>query len=158
MGQVDPWWGLEVRIPWRWVLALGWLVILSLSAYERLIPASAYMQVRSVHVDDTTVGIAPIMLVDRTIHADFTAVWRADVERKMNNGRYVQICTSGGLGNYATDNDLPDPLDLDWWTYPIKCAPTVAGKYRIETTWTITLPGGLTKEVRVLSNTFEVRS
>ena len=114
------------------------------------------MEVRSVHIGDTMAGISPVMRVDRTIRTNFTAEWNADVERLMGNSRYVHVCTGSGLGNYAVDNDLPDPLDLDWWTYPNKCAPITPGKYRVETTWTIMLPGGLTKEVRVVSNTFNV--
>lgn len=147
------------RVARVWVVAL----ILCVSWYygssliSTLTPASAYLDVRSVHVDDATIGVPPKMQVDRAINHNFHGRWNVDVERMTADGRFVQVCQAHGEGNYATDNDLPEDLDLDWWTYPVKCTPTVPGKYRVETVWVIELASGLTKEVRIISNTFEVR-
>ena len=137
------------------ILCISWYYGSSLMT--AITPASSYLDVRSVHVDDTTAGVPPKMRVERTINANFHGRWNVDVERMTPYGRFIQVCQAHGEGNYATDNDLPDDLDLDWWTYPVKCTPTMPGKYRVETVWVIELASGITKEVRIISNSFEVR-
>lgn len=142
---------------WAIIIALGWFALGSRGLYEQMRPASDFMVVRSVHVEGTNIGVAPQMRVDREIRRGFIGNWVADVER-FRNGRFVLVCSAAGHGNYSPDNDLPDDLDLDWWTYPTKCTPTVPGQYRVSTRWRIEPPSGAVKEVEADSNVFEVRA
>ena len=141
------------------VWAVGILVLVTAYyasvIYASMVPAQSFLTVNEVRVMDTVVNASPVMKVDRTIHQDFVGRWTVDVERFEKNG-FVQVCSAEGHGNYSTDNGLPDPLSLDWWTWPTKCTPIEAGKYRVETTWIIILPGGQTRQVHNFSNTFTV--
>lgn len=121
---------------------------------DYFLPASIWFEVDSVHVQDAIEGEAPAMAVSRHIHFPFTGTWRAEVERW--NGRkfvLVQGCESGRTQNYAPDNELPDPLDLDWWIFPAHCRPA-PGTYRVETVWIV--HKGRDKPVRKPSNMFQV--
>lgn len=144
------------HIPWTPAVLLLWVILLAVSVQASLAPASDWFEVRSVYVADTTAGASPVMTVDREVKKPFRGRWLVDVEQEQPSGRFVVRCTAAGANNYSLGNDLPVPLDLDWWTYPMDCAPTEPGRYRVETTWLIELPGGLTKEVRAVSNTFRV--
>jgi hypothetical protein len=143
-------------IPWPLLIGLGWVVAFGASAVERFTPASKWLEVRSVQVENTIVGVAPVMHVDREIKQSFVARWSVNVDKLNALGRFVQDCSANGGSHYEPDKDLPNPLFLDWWTYPVHCAPTSVGKYRVDTVWTIELSGGLTKQVRAVSNTFVV--
>lgn len=144
------------HIPWTPAILVLWVLLLAISVRDSLAPTSDWFEVRSVVVADTSVGVPPTMTVDREVKQPFRARWLVDVEQEQPSGRFVVRCTSAGANNYSLGNDLPVPLDLDWWTYPMACTPSEPGRYRVETTWLIELPGGLTKEVRAVSNTFRV--
>lgn len=142
---------------WMGVVIAGWSTLLVASVFERSQPAENWLEVKSVHVSDTSVGVPPKMAVDRTIRQDFAAQWIVDVEQQADDTHgYVRVCSTTGDSFYALENVLPVALDLDWWTWPTQCTPTVPGRYRVETAWIIRLNGGLTKTLRVLSNTFTV--
>lgn len=143
---------LHRNLIWTGLLVAAW-VVLSLPS---ILPAALWLEVRSVEVADTRVGLDPDMVVDRTVRQPFLGSWNVDVERKVGSGRYVLVCTARGQNSYAPDNDLPTPLRLTWWTYPTDCTPTQPGIYRVETRWRIRLPGGPYKELLVYSNDFTV--
>lgn len=147
---------IGVRRPWMLIIVLGWTMLLSVSLADRLTPASAFYEVRSVLIEDTVAGVAPIMHFDRVIHRNFKGSWIAKVERASARGGWTQTCGAVGSTNYVTDAELPDPLTLDWWTFPERCTPDVPGIYRVVTTWTIHMPGGLEKDVWSVSNSFKV--
>lgn len=149
-------WIGQVSLPWRWILLVLWTAMLGASFLNDLAPASQWLEVRSVRVSDTAEGVPPHMKVDRTIHRPFRAKWLTDIEMRLPSGRWLVLCTSQGANNYSPENDLPDPLTLDWWTFPVRCTPDGPGRYRVETTWLLEIPGGLTKEVRAVSNEFRV--
>lgn len=144
------------RVPLAIVL-VGWVAAFAISAYDRLLPATSYIDVKSVFVSDTVVDVPPAMEVDRVIHRDFTGTWRVEVEKLQKENRYSLFCSASGESNYSQENDLPSELNLDWWTYPEKCTPSVPGEYRLETVWSVNVSENLQKRLRVVSNTFRVR-
>lgn len=146
----------DTNFNWSLILVLGWMLMLGMSAYERFRPASDWLVVDSVFVMDTTIGIPPTMHVDRHVKQSFEADWKVTVDRLLDTGRYTRVCFAGGSGDYSPDRDLPKLLDLDWWTFPTKCTPALPGKFRVTTLWTLHLGGGITKEVRQVSNEFNV--
>ena len=107
-------------------------------------------------MDDAAVGDVPNMHVDRVIKQPFKGSWVAEVELIESQGNFVYQCGSFGEATYNIDNTLPEPLTLDFWTWPIKCSPQNPGSYRVETTWKIILPGGLEKELHKVSNIFAI--
>lgn len=135
---------------------------------SRLRPASWWLDVRSVTVDDATAGVPAVMHVDRTIRRDFRGRYHVEVERR-GAGGFSLFCGAGKTGkrecdvdsswiNYQADNALPDPLDMDWWTYPVKY-DLPPGSYRIVTNWCIDAgakPDRCTEPV--ISNEFTIRS
>ena len=130
--------------------AIAWMAIAS------VLPSSLWLEVRSVYVSDTVAGDVPLMQVDRTIHADVRGEYRVEVQR-FERGGWLNICAGEGRANYHHDAVLPDPLTLDWWTYPATCSPSLTpGRYRIETRWTLFPDIAPPREVRVLSNIFTV--
>lgn len=142
----DSWWNL-------FILA-GWALLIFMAVISESTPASVWLDVRSVEVENTTAGVTPEMHVDRTIKSEFAATWLVEVEKDFGSGFGV-YCSAKGESAYRTDAALPHPLTLDWWTYPTKCdLPT--GRYRVETTWRIDVPFVPEKIVRVLSNVFTV--
>lgn len=144
------------HIPWSIVLLISWVLLFGASGVQRLSPASDWMEVAAVSVNDTSVGVPPLMQVDRTIKQAFEGHWVSDIEREQVPGRFEKICSANGRAAYTPDNTVPRVMTLDWWTAPVKCAPDEPGRYRVYTIWTIELPGGLTKTVHRTSNVFNV--
>ena len=140
------------RGDFRWFLIIGamWAALI-VSVFA---PASLWLQVTSVHVEDTIVGVTPEMNVDRAVNREFSAEWTVTVMRKGSNG-YSAYCTANGANDYSPDTSLPDDLTLDWWTWPTKC-PLPVGGYRVKTLWVLHLPLFPDKEVRNVSNVFKV--
>lgn len=142
---------------WARVTAVGWLVLLMVAISIYFTPTSVWFEVTSIHVEDSVVGDTPVMVVDRVIHRDFSGEWLAEVERINANGKTTPVCVATGRDRYNDTAVYPDPLTLDWWTFPMKCfLPT--GAYRLETTWTLEIPIVGQRVVVARSNRFEVRA
>lgn len=133
-----------------WFAALTVLVLI-----DAFMPARWWFSVRSVHVEDTIVGVSPKMTVDRVIKRPFTARWRVELERITPSGRFVFIDASRGDNSYTIDADLPNPLTLDWWIYP-ETWNIKPGQYRIQTCWTLKPDFFSERTVCNNSNTFRV--
>lgn len=138
---------------WWMIIVMLWVSVTAAPNFKLILPASYWFSVDQVHVFDTTTGQSPLMAVERTIRRPFKARWIAEVER-WNGSRFILVsqCTGRGENNYSPENDLPDPLRLDWWIYPATC-DLAPGQYRVETRWE--LSGG--QQVRALSNIFMVK-
>jgi hypothetical protein len=136
-----------------WLTAIG-VVIIAAAAVAWLLPSSLWLQVNSVNVSNSTVGVPPAMVVDQVISRPFLADWTVTVMKKNQNGFYSS-CSAHGQTDYSPDSTLPKNLTLDLWTWPDKC-PLDAGTYYIRTLWDLRVLGGLTKEERVTSNIFQV--
>lgn len=141
-------------LPWVFV---AWIGAVQLMHWARdVVPASAWFEVIGVTVSDTRAGQPVRMNVSRIIHAPFTASWVATVRRMTDNGLEF-ACSSFGTNDYRLESTLPEPLTLDWWTYPVRC-DLKPGRYRLDTLWTLDLPGYPPKTVGAQSNVFEIRA
>lgn len=128
---------------------IAWAAFVSITDYW---PASRWLEVRSIQIDNATAGEEVTMTVDRQIHSDFIGEWVVSV-RNLDDG---VVCTATGVSNYRKGAKSPTPLTLDWWTNG-ECAILPAGKYFVATDWMIR-PHGICPEktIRQDSNVFEV--
>ena len=142
-----------IRHDGKWLATIGtlWLLAVATAGW----PASWWLRVDSLTVLDARPGVAPTIIVDRTIRRDFRADWVVTVMRQGAQGFY-SFCSARGENDYRPDAVLPDVVDLDWWTGPSRCSLPV-GTYFLRTLWTIHPPGLPAKEVRAQSNVFRVR-
>lgn len=135
-------------------IALAWLLFLAISYVW---PTSYWIEVTSVRVLDGRVGEPIRMLVDRRIHREFHGTWLAHVRVQRLDGDEL-FCPSSGSIYYKRSSQLPPEVTLEWWTEG-RCKTLPAGRYVVETTWTISpsewpFPA---KRLYVTSNPFEVR-
>lgn len=118
-------------------------------------PASWWLDVRRMHVNDGLAGQPITMEVERSIIRPFFGEWSAIVRKRQGSG-WVVVCLSAGSTDYRADAALPHDLTLDWWTagtYPA----LVADSYILTTTWVV-YPEFLPKKVlKVVSNEFTIR-
>ena len=151
------------RPNWLALVVVGWVLLLGFSFYEKLRPASDWMEVHSLTIANTVIGSDPVMDYKREIKQPFAGHWISEVQIQNKSGKWTATCIATGVANYSPDKEPPDPLTLKWWTYPIDCTPTTPGFYRVVTTWQINWPGErlspdnqLSKQTSVTSNTFRV--
>lgn len=139
---------------WWKSLFVAWAVLIAMPAFERIIPASYWFTVDSVHVFDTQAGADPVLTVKRHITRPFKATWLVEVERETSKKTFFAVCTGQGTNLYRTDNELPEgeALNLEWWIG--KRCNLRPGRYRIDTQWTFVNQGG--QAVRAVSNVFTV--
>ena len=135
-------------------IALGWLAFLAIAFFW---PASYWFEVDSVRVLDSKTDEPIRMLVDRRIHREFHGNWSAQVRVQRLDGDQV-VCPASGAQYYKRSSVLPTDVTLEWWTDG-DCKTLPAGRYVVETVWTINpshwpLPA---KRVYVTSNPFEVK-
>lgn len=133
-------------------LVAAFLIYLA-AAY--LAPAAMWLDVRRVMVPDTTEGSTPVLLVERTIRQNFYGTYTVDVERQQPSGRFAVVCSVTNSTHYRSDAELPDPLTLDWWTWPVQCQ-IGAGTYRVESYWRIQPELVPDKFAYAMSNVFTI--
>ena len=117
-------------------------------------PASYWFDVERVYVHDAVEGTTPLMEVDRVIRHPFRAEWTATVLRQVGEG-FTTYCTAHGGNDYDPDAELPDSIDLNWWTWPVECK-LPSGSYMLKTLWILHLPLMPDKQVRIRSNVFAI--
>lgn len=144
-----------MKLNWGVLTGLLWLVGGAWVLTINLAPAGFWFSVDRIEIADAIAGQSPLMQVDRTIHRPFRGQWIVEVERQTRSGQFFVVCAARGESSYRTDATLPDPLALDWWTWPTECRPP-PGRYRVETRWTILVPGFPEKSLGVLSNLFTI--
>lgn len=151
------------HINWLALILGGWVLLLGLSFYERLKPASDWLEIQSLHIEDTTVGADLIINYERDIKQEFTGHWIAELQIQNASGKWTATCVAAGSANYSPDKEPPDPITLTWWTGPTDCTPSKPGNYRLSTTWHINQVGSklspeynLFKRTSAISNTFRV--
>lgn len=146
MSRKDSLW--MKSIVWLWVGVFSWALIIN------TLPSSIWLEVHRVQVDDTTHLESPRMEVVRRIKTPFKARWTVTVMREGARGYYT-FCTAHGFNDYRPENELPDDMRLDWWTWPTQCR-LPEGRYYVNTLWVLEIPGFPEKEVRSRSNVFQV--
>ena len=65
---------------------------------------------------------------------------------------YYKECSAVSESDYRPDTVLPPNLDLNWWTFPIKC-DLQPGAYIVDTSWTFHVMF-FERTVRAVSNVF----
>lgn len=138
---------------WGVATLAGWVMIIIVSSFYG--DPDEWLVVGDVHVADAVEGHPPSMRVRRSIKQSFRGSWLVDVNRREGPG-FVAVCTGAGQNIYQPTDQLPINLDLNWWTYPVKChlAP---GCYELDTVWTIRPPNVPPMEVRASSNEFCIK-
>lgn len=144
-----------MRLVAAWGLAWLALGIYALDQAKRSAPAENWMDVKSVVVHPTFEGSAPLLTVVRVIKKNFIGEWSATVRRFTPGGVEV-VCAATGAAEYKVESVFPKDLNLDWWTFPVKCSLPV-GTYRLDMVWTIKPDGYPEKHLIRDSNVFEVR-
>jgi hypothetical protein len=144
------------RLSWTWwpIIIVGWIWVTAWVLVHHYSPGSWWLAVHRIEVKDSAVGRSPIMIVERTIRRPFYARWTVTVMRRGDAG-FSTYCTAHGQNDYRPSNALPDRTDLDWWTWPTRCA-LPRGEYIVNALWRIEPQGYPVKEVRVSSNSFTI--
>jgi hypothetical protein len=139
-------------LPWLFLGIFAWMYGHDLK--ERLTGNENWYDVQSVVVLDAPEGQVPRMSVTRFIHKPFTAEWVATVRALTTDG-LVTMCVGTGRSQYLPEAKLPSDIDLTWWLG--KPCPLTPGKYKVDTHWTLEIPGYQgPREVTARSNIFVV--
>jgi len=139
-------------LPWLFLGIFAWMYGRDLT--EQMTGNESWYDVQSVLVMDTPEGQVPRMVVTRFIRKPFTAEWVATV-RKLTEDGIETICVGNGRSQYLPDAKLPADLNMDWWLG--KECPLTPGKYKVDTHWTLDVPGYRgPREVTARSNIFVV--
>lgn len=138
----------------RGVFALGaiWLAVIT-TMYA--LPASLWLIVDSVFVQDSVSGHPVVMQVEREIVRPFRGTYDVAL-RKVSSDKIYIACSSSGTVDYAVGSELPETVTLGWWTGG-RCEHLEPGVYSVQTVWTIHASGlKPDKTVSVKSNYFTV--
>lgn len=128
------------------------LVLLGLHA----LPASLWMDVRSVHAMSAHAGECIVLAVDRTISRPFKGHWTVTI-RQWDGAGWVPWHTYKGSLRYTPESEYPRPLTLAWWVDLKHCGFLPVGKWQFTTTWDIDPASWIPdKSITMKSNVFEV--
>lgn len=126
-----------------------------------LIPASNYLDVREIRVDERTVLPAlPNITPDRDIHAN---VWitRVSTVRRLTPDGFLYVCRGGPEGRIPVYEDSPaaaQPRSINQWMSipPNGACDWTPGEYKITTEWLVQYPWLPSIELPITldSNTF----
>jgi len=137
-----------------------WIVLISFSVINDIskdyVPVENWYEIRSVYVADADYPNSPSMVIDRTIHEAVRGNWIVTVmKQREDSDQFFLHCTAVGTADYTPKNVLPLTVDLDWWTWPLKCELPV-GTYYISTLHIFHPEGYPFKESRISSNIFNI--
>lgn len=140
---------------WTAIIIAGWAAMLAWSTLQAALPASWWFDAGEIRVSDTTVSepCAP-MSFERTIERPFYAQWAVTIMQRKADGGFTTYQTYSGGNDYRPENQLPDDLNLCWWTWQ-DTLPLLPGTYRVHTLWKLQVDGGV-REIRRTSNAFKV--
>ena len=126
-----------------------------------VVPMSRYYELKSVTVEDATVGTPSRMIVDRTIHRDFRGHFEIEIMRAVGS-EFAVMWECGPHASdwrwYRDEAVLPDDLTLDWWLGipPNRECRLAPGTYKIMTTIYARGPLGAVLSTTTESNVFRV--
>lgn len=150
---------------WTATILVGWAALAGLVVTQKSLPPVWWMEAGQIVVSDgTTADVCLPMEFDRTFHRNFYADWVVTIMRRNATGGYYTFETFRGSNDYRTENELPDDLDLCWWTwskdlgvpYPDHKVQLPVGTYRVHTLWKLRVDGG-TREIRRKSIQFTIK-
>ena len=137
----------------------AWLLVIPF-VLSHTIPASFWLEVRTVEFSDSVEGNPPRLAVDRTIHRAFRGSFDVDVKREAGS-EFVTHCRRHSPGPFdygSPPAPIPADADLRWWLDipPNRDCAWLPGRYIVETAWRIYLPLGITLRVDRTSNIFTI--
>jgi hypothetical protein len=121
---------------------------------ERAIaPASDWFEVHTLHIPDHEIGTNPVVDFTRTIKQRLAGQWSVETQ-KLIGARWRTVCRDGDLSFYSPDEDLPNPVRLNWFRG--RCNEVV-GEQRLQVVWMFVDQTGQTRAVLRESNTYKVK-
>ena len=145
---------IRLLIQYTPVVFVGFVIL-----FDLVIPNSYWFTVARVHVMDSTVGTPPTMIVAREVMRPFRGHWIATVKKaedETKTSAYYKECSSISESDYRPETVLPPKINLDWWTFPIKC-DLQPGTYIVDTSWTFHVMF-FERTVRAVSNVFIIKA
>lgn len=142
---------LGTLLTWSVVPALG-------EVLHSLVPASRWLEVKSVRVGNVRVGESPQVQVERLIHRSVNAGWTVTLHKVMPEG-LEHVCARSGNTDFHVSSITPKTTKLNWWmNVPVNppCNPEAPGTYVVTMVWTLQANGFPPKIARRMSNKFEV--
>lgn len=136
-----------------WVLLFSYSIIFDV--YKKNVSVTKWYEIQNILIFDSEYPNIPNMVVNRFIHEQVRGEWLVTVMRKGPNDKYYLYCTAEGNADYIPDNELPEKINLDWWTWPTKCI-LHPGTYYITTIHTFYPDGYPPKISRITSNEFKI--
>ena len=130
--------------------AAPWAAIIVAVGCEVLVDPGYWLTVTRVQVHNSSEDASPKMIVAREVHRPFHGHWTATV--KAVDGTIA--CVANGDSDYKPETKLPVQIDLDWWTFPTKCA-LPPGDYTVFTSWRWRVVW-MERETSILSNIFTI--
>lgn len=141
--------------PWIKLIVAGWGLLLAWSTFQANLPAGWWFDAGEISVQDSRFGQpCPEMDFRREINHEFFAEWTVTIMRQRANGGFATYATFSGANDYRPGNELPERLDLCWWTGQASLM-LPKGTYRLHTLWQLDVDGGM-REVRRKSLPFVV--
>lgn len=124
-------------------------------------PMGLFYEMRSVTIADTTAGVSPRVIVDRTIHRDFRGRYEVEIMRAEGAEFSVWWECGSHVSDwrwYREDAVLPPNMDLDWWMGipPNRECVLPPGTYKVRTTLYALGPFRAELSTTVGSNVFKV--
>lgn len=128
------------------------------SFYVASLPASRWLEIKSIIVEDTTDGVPPVAHVELTVHRPFPADWSVAVQSELD-GIITLLCDREGDGIVLAGASMPNLGDTTWWIGPTRdksCPKAGPGEYRMVVTVTMFPLSAHPKLVRGESDLFRI--
>ena len=116
-------------------------------------PASDWLVVRSIMIEDASVGMPVMINYDRHIKQPFHGRYYAVLRRVDGTTEDIECEGSGGAPYKPVEGKIR--RSLDWWLGKTSCRPS-AGTYQLDTLWIIEMDNYPSKRVRASSNVFRL--
>ena len=156
-------WLRECWQSWATAFVLAGLVmfVVAPAVVPMVVPMSAYYELRSVTIANSTAGVAPKVIVDRVVHRDFRGRYEIAIMRA-DGSRFAMFWDCGEQASdwrpYRADAVIPSDIDLDWWLGipPNRECHLPPGTYKVLTTIYARGPLGAELSATTESNVFTI--
>ena len=158
-------WTRREIVSWRGLsfllIALGFWFWFAPRIGQAIIPPEWWLDVRTIIVADTVVGVSPAVVIDRDINRNFVGSYEATIRKvDASDGTIWTYCQPRIRPEITYRAGSPYPgRDLNWWlgSPPEDVCVMEPGKYLLRLDWTINaLNGWLPLHVRRESAPFTV--
>lgn len=125
-----------------------------------LLPATDWMEITELHVDDAMPGEDPRIVYARTFYQDSPGNWAVNVFRYRDDKDVIGTvyCSGSGVATYKAGRELPPAATRLSWLMGREGSPCTfaRGTYKAVVTVTVTPPGYPSKIIEKESNYFLV--